>query len=76
MRTHKMWTKSEFNELVRLWNTSDMETIVRKLGRSRPTIQAVIRKLRSAGVDVPKKRISGYIDTLVNDFAADYKKHR
>lgn len=72
-RIHKMWTKGEMSDLVKLWNTTDMEVLERKLGRSKATIQGMLKKMRSAGIDIPKKRVTGYIDTLVKDFARELK---
>lgn len=72
-RQHKMWTKSEFAVVLKLWNTHSTEEIAIKLGRNKSAVTSIAKILRDAGCDIPKKHRTGYLKNLALEFAKEQK---
>ena len=63
----RLFTKNEIKTIVTLWEDSTTEQICNKVGRNKTSVMYIIKKARSLGVDLPKKRKIGITDNLVKE---------
>lgn len=67
----KMWTKDEIRKVVEFWSTKSTSELCEMLNAKEFQLLYVAAKLRKAGVKIPKKHQTGYLDKLVKEVAAE-----
>ena len=65
--TRQLWTKNEIKTVMTLWETATTQQIAEKLKRKPSQVSAIAVKIRKMGFDLPRKRINGYLDTLLRE---------
>lgn len=62
-----MWTKEEIRKVATLWESSTISELEDELGLVKNRIMYIVKKMRDAGFDLPRKKKHGYIDSLLKE---------
>lgn len=57
-QSHK-WTKAEIKILISLWTSKTLEEVAKEIGVSSAQILYMVREIRKAGHEMPKKKRNG-----------------
>jgi biotin operon repressor len=68
-----MWTKADIKKVATLWETSTITEIATAIGINRPQLMYMLRQMRNAGFDIPKKHKTGYIQILLEECKREMK---
>ena len=66
-RQSKMWTKEEIKQVTTLWETSTMKQMLETLNVTYTQLAYIVKEIRKAGYNLPRKRANGNIQTLIKD---------
>jgi DNA-binding MarR family transcriptional regulator len=55
MTTKHMWTKQEIKEVIKLWESSNLNDISEHLNLTISQVQSMAKQIRKAGFNLPKK---------------------
>jgi biotin operon repressor len=70
----KTWTMEDLDKMTKLWDTKTSEELAKDLHCKQSAVISMAIKLRKAGIKLQRKRMNGYIDTLIKDFVKKYNK--
>ncbi len=72
----KKWTLDDMDVIRTLWTSNTTQEIAEKLRTTEGTVYNMAARLRKAGIDIPRKRKTNYLESLVGEYVLRQKSRR
>ena|SRR3990167_7063684 len=72
-KERRMWTKNDIKLIHKLWTNKTTEEVCKEMNLTKIQVQYMVRQMRKAGIDMPKKHRSGHVMNLLYELAHELK---